>query len=1220
MELPAVMALASSLEKGGVLPITGVCEPAGALVVALMHALAPEQPVLTIVDSLAEAESLARALETWHRFLHLKPAACDGPTAIVFPPWDVSPSEDKLPHPDVIGERLAVLIRLLDTEAEPRAASARLTTPPVVVSTITSVCQLTWAPARLREQLIELKPGSEADPIELVQWAEHHGFDPVARVTRKGEIARRGGILDVWPLHLPWPIRMEFAGNQLDSLREFDPITQLSRRELPAIKIAPAGELGFLKSALTGQDNATPTPGLAGSLMDYFPGCAVVVLFEPNRLLEHALDRITRTGAHPLYHTPVTVLKSLIDRGINIILVADQPDLEALANIPGLELKTKVRAGLRLEFEPMDAFRPIPNTQPPPEVESHQRKEFFAQMHRWLRQQFNLHVFCETEAELTRFRELWAETHPDPEPAGEPTVTQQPELHIGSLDRGFLWPEAKLVVVTGTEIFGRRRFHTPSTSRTRQAALAQTLIDLDLSELEEGDLVVHANHGIGKFVGIQRIPTSPLSGRHKTSYQDSDTTEYIVIEYAPRRAGEPPPRLYVPLSQAHLVSRYIGSTSRTRIRLNTLGGSRWAKTRARVEQSVRDLAAELLSIQAARALMPGHAFSPDTSWQRELESAFPFEETPDQLRAIIETKADMEKPVPMDRLICGDAGFGKTEVAIRAAFKAVMDGKQVAVLAPTTVLAQQHYNTFRERMAAFPVKIELLSRFKTRREQLNIIERLALGAVDIVIGTHRLLQDDVIFKDLGLLIIDEEQRFGVEHKEKLKKLRLTVDVLTMSATPIPRTLYLALCGARDISVIQTPPHDRLPIETIVAEYNDELVRRAILYELNREGQVFYLYNRVETIMGKAQALRQLVPEARLVVAHGKMRSDELERNMTRFVNGEFDVLLCTTIIENGIDIPRANTIIVDGADRFGLSQLYQLRGRVGRYKHQAYAYLLVPRHAMLLREVRRRLATIRQYATPGSGFKIAMRDLELRGAGNLLGPEQSGHIAAVGFDLYCKLLKQSIEALKGIPTQPEPEVELRLDFLAMSQPGTNHYTKTTQGTAVLPTDYIPDTAQRLEIYRKLAAIRDTTALEQLKSELRDRFGPIPEPVELLLLTTELKLLAAQHSISSVKVQSDKLILTQNGQLLMQYGRFPRLKSKTPGAKLREICRLIPKLAAPTHIHSPTTSHALKPNPGSGSTAHALIPEDSIPEGSNHARHLQHSNSKWQTHTEKQQRR
>lgn len=1161
-EIPAVGALARSLEEGGVFPITGVCEPARAFVVALVGVLVPKRPVLVIVDSLAEAESLARELETWCHFLHTRPASSEGSTALVFPPWDVSPGEDKLPHPDVIGERLSALIRLLDAETEPRADTNKPTKPLVVVSTLTSLCQLTWAPARLREQLLELKPGSGADPIELVQWAEHHGFDPVARVTRKGEVARRGGILDIWPLHLPWPVRMEFFGNQLESLREFDPLTQLSRCELKAVKIAPAGELGFLKTALGGDSNADPAPTLAGSLLEYFAGRAVAVLFEPDKIMHRTLERISRTGSDPLYCPPVAVLNHMLDQGIDMLLVAEQAEPETLTNIPGVELRPKVQAGFRLGLEPMDAFRPIPNTPPPPEVEAHQRKEFFAQMHRWLRQRLNLYVFCETEAELARFRELWAETHPDSEPAAEATQPPHPHLHVGSLDRGFLWPQARLVVVTGTEVFGRRRYHAPRTLRTRPGTAAQTRIDLDLTELEEGDLVVHANHGIGRFVGIQRMPEGPVSGTRKLDRQNADTTEYIVIEYAPRRAGEPPPRLYVPLSQAHLVNRYIGSTSRTRVKLNTLGGNRWARTRARVERAVRDLAAELLSIQAARSIMPGHAFSPDTPWQRELESSFPFEETPDQLRAILETKADMEKPVPMDRLICGDAGFGKTEVAIRAAFKAVMDGKQVAVLTPTTVLAQQHYNTFRERMAAFPVKIELLSRFKNRREQLDIIERLALGAVDIVIGTHRLLQDDVRFKDLGLLIIDEEQRFGVEHKEKLKKLRLTVDVLTMSATPIPRTLYLAICGAKDISVIQTPPHDRLPIETIVAEYGDELVRRAILYELSRDGQVFYLYNRVETIMQKAQALRRLVPEARLVVAHGKMRSDELERNMTRFVNGEFDVLLCTTIIENGIDIPRANTIIVDGADRFGLSQLYQLRGRVGRYKHQAYAYLLVPRHATLLRDVRRRLATIRQYSTPGSGFKIAMRDLELRGAGNLLGPEQSGHIAAVGFDLYCKLLKQSVEALKGTPTQPEPELELRLDFIAMGQPQANYHTRTTPSAAVLPADYIPDTAQRLEIYRRLAAVRNTEDLEKLKTELRDRFGPIPEPVELLILTTELKLVAARYGIASIKVESDKLILTRNGQLMMQYGRFPRLKSKTPAAKLREITRFIPKLAEP----------------------------------------------------------
>jgi transcription-repair coupling factor (superfamily II helicase) len=508
---------------------------------------------------------------------------------------------------------------------------------------------------------------------------------------------------------------------------------------------------------------------------------------------------------------------------------------------------------------------------------------------------------------------------------------------------------------------------------------------------------------------------------------------------------------------------------------------------------------------------------------------------------------------PMDRLICGDVGFGKTEVAIRAAFKAVMDGRQVAVLVPTTVLAQQHFNTFRERMADYPVRIELLSRFRSRREQQRVVRDLASGAVDIVIGTHRLIQNDITFKDLGLVVIDEEQRFGVLHKEKFKRLRTLVDVLTLSATPIPRTLYLALTGARDMSTIQTPPHDRLPVETIVTQFDERVIRDAIQRELNRGGQVFFLHNRVITIQMMADRLKRLLPHARILVGHGQMDADELEEVMTKFVNGEADVLLSTTIIESGLDIPNANTIIIDRADRFGLSDLYQLRGRVGRYKHQAYAYLLLPRHVSLLTDVRKRISAIRQYSTLGSGFKIAMRDLEIRGAGNLLGSEQSGHITAVGFELYCQLLKQSVSSLKGEKVKPRVAVSVKLDFLE----GTDgRLPSQNDKSASLPHAYVTEPQHRIEIYRKLAQATDKSALESLQKEMRDRFGPLPPPVELLLLVAELKMIAGEKAVTVIEVKDDKLMLTRHADFITLGGKFPRLTKKNPPARLKEIKRLL----------------------------------------------------------------
>jgi transcription-repair coupling factor (superfamily II helicase) len=737
-------------------------------------------------------------------------------------------------------------------------------------------------------------------------------------------------------------------------------------------------------------------------------------------------------------------------------------------------------------------------------------------------------------------------------------VEPTPTTHLGSLSRGFLWEPAGLVVVTDAEVFGRYKVQRPRRLKAAQAQTARSALEIDFTELEEGDYVVHLQHGIGRYAGLQPAPAVPASA-HTPRRLPQAQQECLVIEYAPSDPGQPAPRLYVPVSEAHLVSKYVGA-GKARPPLNTLGGTRWKKAKEQAERAVRDVAAELLAIQASRESQPGHAFGTDTHWQQEFEASFLYTETPDQVRAISEAKSDMERARPMDRLVCGDVGFGKTEVAIRAAFKAVMGGKQVAVLVPTTVLAQQHFNTFRERMADYPIRIELLSRFRSRREQQQVVRDLALGAVDIVIGTHRLVQPDIAFKDLGLVVVDEEQRFGVLHKERLKLLRTMVDVLTLSATPIPRTLYLALSGARDMSTIQTPPQDRLPVETIVAPYDERLIRDAIQRELNRGGQVFFLHNRVMTIDTMARKLENLVPHARIVVGHGQMDADDLEEVMTQFVNGEADILLSTTIIESGLDIPNANTIIIDRADRFGLSDLYQLRGRVGRYKHQAYAYLLIPRHAGLLSEARKRISAIRQYATLGSGFKIAMRDLEIRGAGNLLGAEQSGHITAVGFDLYCQLLKQSVATLKGENVKPRVTVEVKLDFLTIggdvgssdrprARPSSSSsavsnehegrgrtYLGAPDANAALPMGYIPDAGHRIEMYRKLAECSDATGVKALEAELTDRFGQPPVQVGLLLQLAGLKVLAADY--------------------LQAGGRFPRLTGKSASARLKEIRRLL----------------------------------------------------------------
>ena len=566
---------------------------------------------------------------------------------------------------------------------------------------------------------------------------------------------------------------------------------------------------------------------------------------------------------------------------------------------------------------------------------------------------------------------------------------------------------------------------------------------------------------------------------------------------------------------------------------------------------MRDLASALLETHARREALGGHPFAKDATWQHEFEAAFPYQETADQHQAILDTKQDMESRRPMDRLICGDVGYGKTEVAMRAAFKAVMDGKQVAVLVPTTVLAQQHFDTFVERMAAYPVAIEMLSRFRTRAEQAETVRRVNQGAVDVVIGTHRLLQKDLKFNDLGLVIIDEEQRFGVRHKEHFKHLRELVDVLTLTATPIPRTLYMSLTGAKDMSTIQTPPQERLPIETIVAPNEDEIVRGAILRELNRGGQVFYLHNRVKSIHFVKERLRKLVPEAKIEVGHGQMNEKELAAIMHRFVRNEFDLLLCTTIIESGVDIPNVNTILIDRADRFGMADLYQLRGRVGRYKHQAFAYLLLPRHGRLFDTARQRIGAIKRYSSLGAGFKLALRDLEIRGAGNLLGAQQSGHIAAVGFDLYCQLLKRTVAGLKGEAVPPIIEVAVKLDFIELSTAIEEH-----AQSAVIPASYMEDENLRVTMYRKIAQAVTETELDRLHEELRDRFGPLPEPLDRLLKIARLRIVAAGKGIQSIDVQGDKVMMMRQNDYIMPNGKFPRLKLVDSTARLEEMIEIV----------------------------------------------------------------
>ena len=752
------------------------------------------------------------------------------------------------------------------------------------------------------------------------------------------------------------------------------------------------------------------------------------------------------------------------------------------------------------------------------------RTQFDKQLAEWRKDRWQVVIFFANDAERQRYEEL----------AG--TDDAGPERVLGLLHRGFVVPTAKLAVLTGAEIFGRHQLaRRIKGSKLDEAQALRHAKDL-VRDLREGDLVVHQEHGIGKFTGIEL----------------RDQKEVMVLRYADDA------RLYVPLQQAHLVSRYVGVGNKAPP-LHKLGDSRWARTRKNAERSVEEFAAKMLSVAAERQNAQGITHPPDTKWQAEFEGSFIYRETPDQLRCVEEIKRDMEQQRPMDRLLCADVGFGKTEVAIRAAFKAVMGGRQVAILAPTTVLVAQHVQTLRERMSEFPISIEMLCRLTPPDKEREIVQGLAEGSVDIVIGTHRLLSKDIVFKNLGLAVVDEEQRFGVKHKERFKEMFRLIDVLTLSATPIPRTLYLALMGMRDMSTIETPPASRHSVQTTVCPYDERVIREAIDAEIERGGQVYFLHNRVGDIEDVKRKITGLCPRARVVVGHGQMDDGMLETVMHKFVAGEADVLVCTTIIESGVDVPNANTIIIDRADRFGLADLYQLRGRVGRGDQRAHAYLFLPRDFTSGGDARKRVNAIKQYTALGSGFKIAMRDLEIRGAGNLLGTEQSGHIAAVGFDYYCQMLKQAVNKSQGKRTQRLVDVPLRADFLCLSESAWHHALPGIE-PAFIPQDYIEDSKLRIHAYRAIAEIGTRKELDALEATWIDQFGRLPKAMTNLLLCAAIRLAAAHHGISSVELKERKLMLNRGQGYVMVNGRFPRLGDESNGEQqLRDALELLRRL-------------------------------------------------------------
>lgn len=963
--------------------------------------------------------------------------------------------------------------------------------------TITALSDNVPAPQEVLADVLRFEIGWKGAPGKLVKELEKISFERTTQVAHRGEYALRGGILDLFAWQEEMPCRLEFDEEKIISIRTFDPDTQLSSENLEACEIqwAEAERAGVPLSSYLKKED--------------------LVILLGDEFSEEEEKIIGQLPAKKLRFS-----ESLID--------SHEKEISSECSCLPIPFAS-FAAG---DFVTHEA----------------ERREFFKQLRQWQEQGYQILFFSSTEAAGERFLDL-AEK--------EKMTRSSLELRSGGLSEGFVLEDIKLVMLSEVEVFGRSAQQQWRASHRRREEQRAARSAIDYTEFEEGDFVVHAEYGIAHYAGIERIPD--LHG---------DLTEVLVLEFAEEA------KLFVPLDQAWQVSRYVG-VGKARPSLSSLENDRWKKARATAEKSVFLYAGKLLKLQAERETGLGHAFGPDTHWQRELEEHFPYRETKDQLRAIAEIKEDMESPIPMDRLLCGDVGFGKTEVALRAAFKAVLDGKQVVFLAPTTVLAQQHFQTLKERMSAYPAKIELMSRYRTAAEQRDVVKGLAAGSVDIVVGTHRLLSPDIAFKDLGLVIVDEEQRFGVKHKEMFKERFRLIDMLTLSATPIPRTLYLSLMGARKMSLLETPPANRQPIETIIAAYDERLIKKAIEQELARGGQIYFLHNRVATIEKVAARLQELVPQVRLTIGHGQMDEKDLEQVMQRFVKGEVNLLVSTTIIESGLDIPNANTIIIDRADRFGLADLYQLRGRVGRSQQKAYAYLLLPRSMMLVGEARRRVQAIRQYSELGAGFKIAMRDLEIRGAGNLLGTAQSGHIAAIGFDLYCKMLHKAVAQLKGEKLQEPAMIQTSLffDFLATSPAAweygqKEHLEKEKQEgkmfaqtilPAFIPEEYLPEVSLRLELYRQLAAAPDRKTVEALGISWRDRFGPLPEALQHLLMMEVIRRVASERGVTKVETQGAKLLLTRNGDLLQLNHRFPRLASVTPLAKLKEVLQFVESL-------------------------------------------------------------
>jgi len=1033
---------ASRLRLGVPAPrISGLTPPAKALFAAVA---ADRRRVLLVVPTDAEVESATRDARFFYAALEgLSQSEVDR-AVLPFPSHEVDPYRGLAPHFDIASARARALGAASDGTGKLIVASAAALLPKVS------------PPGRLTALTLTLTPGHEISPTDLGDLFSSAGYTRQDPVDQHGEFCIRGGVVDFFPAGAREPVRVEFIGDTIESIRSYDPATQRSTAALDQAAITPLQEVvGDVEAA---DRSATAFDHL------WAPGRPLVIVSEPDEVRSHGektIEHIQRSYDEAIARgNRVPAPADLVLAWSEVVpWLADATELETLS----VEESQHIACQPALEF----AGR-VP--------------DWVAEIRRSRELGETVVFIANSPGRAERTIEVLGdyEIYAAPIEGAEEIRTASVLVGVGYLSRGFRLPDAGLQFWAETDVFEEEK-----KTHERRRSATRTFLS-DFRDLKVGDLVVHVDHGIGVFVGLKRIDVGLAP------------QEFMELRYA----GED--KLFVPVERLDLVQKYTGAS---RPSLDKLGGTTWEKAKTRVKKAMRDMAEELLKLYAARKAMPGHAFSPDSHWQQEFEDAFEWELTTDQANAITDIKRDMQMPATMDRLLCGDVGYGKTEVAMRAAFKAVMDGKQVALLAPTTVLAFQHVKTLRDRFAAFPVRIDMVSRFRTKAEQKQTLEDLKNAKVEIIVGTHRLLSKDVQFRDLGLLIVDEEQRFGVAHKERIKQMRKRVDVLTMTATPIPRTLNMSLAGIRDMSIIETPPKDRLSIQTNVVKFDQEVIRRAILTERERGGQVYFVHNRVESIYSLGNLITRLVPEARIVVGHGQMSEDELERAMVDFVAHKYDVLLATTIIENGLDIPNANTIIINRADRYGLSQLYQLRGRVGRSDRRAYAYLLIPPEEALSPVAKKRLAAIREFSDLGSGFRVAALDLEIRGAGNLLGGEQSGHIEAVGFDMYMKLLEQTIKELKGEEVEDEirANVNLRVDLR-------------------INDEYIPDMNQRLTVYRRMAAVRTDEELDRLVLEVRDRYGPPTESVLNLAEYAAIRILSDRIGLESVDREGLSVVL------------------------------------------------------------------------------------------------